>query len=91
MRLLQMPRRSRRDISPRQCSERMRASEQRASTRLDQTEARHDAHMLCPRPAPVDPYAAWLEQRERDESRARKSPHDAWDDLRTEIFVGTAP
>ena len=26
--------------------------------------SRHDAQMLTPRAVPVDPYAAWLEQRE---------------------------
>jgi hypothetical protein len=33
---------------------------------LDQMESRHDAQMLTGRAAPIDPYAAWLQERESE-------------------------
>jgi hypothetical protein len=32
----------------------------------EQTASRHDSQMLTERPVPIDPYKAWLEQREGD-------------------------
>jgi hypothetical protein len=66
MQLLQAPRHSLQHVSSPQYIPDWRSIELSAQDGPEETASRHDAQMLTARAVPVDPYTAWLEEREAD-------------------------
>lgn len=66
MQLLQAPRHSLQRVSSPQYIPDWRSIELSAQDGPEETASRHDAQMLTARAVPVDPYTAWLEEREAD-------------------------
>jgi hypothetical protein len=88
MRLLQAPRHLLQHISATHHDGPQQSIEPAVQGASTQTAHRHDPHMITARRVSVDPYKAWLEQREADREREahRLNPRAAWDDLRTQTF-----